>query len=269
MKFTHKIHSSLLSRTIDIVVVGAGGTGSALLPRLAQLDHALLELGHPKGLNVTVYDSDIVSASNIGRQGFFQADIGQNKASVLVNRINMCFGKTWVAVPLRVTNFTYLDADIVIGCVDTRKARSAIVAAIRSHETYYIDSGNAENTGQVVIGEIGSPTTMARPDRLPTIADLFPEMLDITLDATDDRPSCSVAESLRKQSLVINSFMAIEIFNLLWMLFRHGELKYSGRFVNLTSGTSNPIRINTDVWASMGYIAPSAKDTCITNKKAA
>jgi hypothetical protein len=49
--------------------------------------------------------------------------------------------------------------------------------------------------------------------------------------------------------------MAQEIFNLMWMLFRHGELDYSGRFVNLKTGMSNPIRIDTEVWKRMGYVS--------------
>lgn len=127
-----------------------------------------------------------------------------------------------------------------------------------------MDAGNGENHGQVIIGEIGSEATMKRPDRLPTMAELFPEMVNVDLDAADDRPSCSVAESLQKQSLVINTAMATEIFNLLWTLFQTGSLKYSGRFVNLQSGVSTPIRLDTDVWAQMGYTTPEPKNQRIS-----
>lgn len=259
MKIIHNIHKELLTRTIDVAVVGAGGTGSALLPRLMQLHHAMLELGHPGGLHVVAYDDDTVSPANIGRQGFYPCDVGQNKASLIIHRLNIAWGTDWRAIPRRLNKSDDIKPDIVIGCVDTRRARAAILGSSKKACAYYIDSGNGENSGQVVIGEIGSEATMKRHDRLPTVADLFPEMVDASLDAKDDRPSCSVAEALRKQSLTINTAMALEIFNLLWMLFRNGGLAYSGKFVNLESGTAVPIRLDTKTWERMGYIPPQPK----------
>lgn len=269
MKIQHKIHSHLQRQQARVVVVGAGGTGSVLIPRLMQLHHAMIALGHPGGLHVTVYDPDTVSESNIGRQGFFPCDVGQNKAMLLINRLNMAWNTNWEGIPQRLNKSDRIRADIIIGCVDTRKSRQAILGCVQNSCCYYIDAGNGENHGQVVIGEIGSEATMKRPDRLPTMADLFPEMVNVALDATDDKPSCSVAESLQKQSLVINTAMATEIFNLLWTLFRTGTLKYSGRFVNLQSGLSTPIRLDTDVWARMGYIAPEPKKKRSRRKGAA
>lgn len=267
MRLTHGIKSSLINHTIRIIVVGAGGTGSALLPRLMQLHHAMIALGHPGGLHVTVYDSDTVSESNIGRQGFFPADVGLNKAMVLVNRLNMCWGTDWVGLPVRLNKSDRIHPDIVIGCVDTRKARAAIIGAVQSSHAYYLDCGNALDHGQVVLGEIGSEACMRRHDRLPTVADLFPDTVNPELDKDDDMPSCSLADALRKQNLVINMAMATEAFNLLWTLFRTGSLTYSGKFINLKSGIASPIRLDTDVWARMGYNAPQPKKR--RSKKAA
>jgi PRTRC genetic system ThiF family protein len=254
MKVQHHIKQELLKRPVRIVVIGAGGTGSALVPRLMQIDHAMKATGHPGGLQVTVYDDDVVSESNIGRQGYFPCDIGQHKATVLVNRLNMGWGTTWQGIPKRITKDTYFDADIIVGCVDTRGARKAILSALQVHREsfYYIDSGNAEHTGQVLLGEVRKAKTKAY--RLPHIGDLFPEMVNDALDARDDKPSCSVAESLRKQSLAINMTMAVEIFNLLWTLLHTGTLEYSGKFINLKTGSAVPIKLDTAVWERMGYI---------------
>lgn len=253
MKLTHTTNSRLFRQAVSVTVIGAGGTGSALIPRLMQLHFAMLELGHPAGLKVTLWDDDVVSKSNIGRQCFFPADVGQHKASLLINRHNVAWGTEWRAVTRKLNSRDQIEPDIIIGCVDSRKGRAAILEAVRSSHCYYIDSGNGEDSGQVVLGEILSPHSIS--PRLPHVADLFPEMVDVALDATDDRPSCSVAEALQKQSLVINNAMAQEIFNLLWMLFRHGKLDYTGRFVNLKTGVSNPIRADTEVWKRMGYVS--------------
>lgn len=255
MKFTHVAKSHLRNRAVNVTVIGAGGTGSALMPRLMQLHFALLELGHPAGLKVTLWDDDIVSKSNIGRQCFFPADVGQYKAPLIVNRLNVCWGTQWKVVPRRLLASDEIEPDIIIGCVDSRKGRAAILQAVTSWHCYYIDSGNSEDSGQVVLGELNQRGRRLPENevRLPHVADLFPEMVDVALDAKDDKPSCSVAEALQKQSLPINNAMAQEIFNLLWILFRHGKLEYAGRFVNLASGVSTPIRVDTKVWKQMGY----------------
>jgi PRTRC genetic system ThiF family protein len=111
----------------------------------------------------------------------------------------------------------------------------------------------------VVLGEFGKP----RHDRLPHVGDLFPELLDPQGDKGDGTPSCSMAEALRKQSLVINQAISVQAFNLLWTLFRTGTLTYSAVFVNLATGRTNPVPIDPAAWARFGYEAPqvSAKKT--------
>jgi len=251
MLLKHTIPPAFVQRVIRITVVGAGGTGSALLPSLARLHLALVALGHVGGLQVTVMDPDEVSSANIGRQQFYPGDEGYNKADLLVHRINMTFGLTWQAQAKRVNASAKHDADVVIGCVDNRKARLAIVKSF-ADATYYLDCGNNLNDGQVILGELG----IKRHDSLPHVGDLFPELIDPALDATDTTPSCSMADSLRKQSLVINQAIAVQAFNLLWTMFRKGKLSYSGVFVNLDSGTTQSLKISPDHWARFGYIAP-------------
>ena len=119
----HRINPQLVEREVRVAVVGAGGTGSQVVTALAQLNHALTALGHPGGLVVDVIDDDDVSASNIGRQMFYPADLGQPKAEVLVHRVNMAMGTKWRAIVARLAAGDELPHDIVIGCVDTRVDR--------------------------------------------------------------------------------------------------------------------------------------------------
>lgn len=63
----HTINPNLMTRPITVALVGAGGTGSQVVTALAQMHYALIKLGHPGGLNVTVIDDDRVSDANIGR----------------------------------------------------------------------------------------------------------------------------------------------------------------------------------------------------------
>ena len=100
MKRVHYIHNYLLNpqHPVTVNLIGAGGTGSQVLTNLARLDVTLRALNHP-GLFVTVYDPDIVTEANIGRQLFGWSDIGLNKAQCLVTRINNFFGNDWTAIP--------------------------------------------------------------------------------------------------------------------------------------------------------------------------
>lgn len=255
---TYTIEPHWLERKVRVLVVGAGGTGSHVINGLVQLHTALIALGHPAGLHVTVIDDDTVSESNVGRQAFVWSDIGQPKATVLVNRLNQAYGLNWDAHTARLSNdedhwnFT---GEMVIGCVDNRAARSAISKLKRP--SLWLDMGNSVNEGQIVLGELGNrPTVWVRGEkrlRIPTIADLFPETANAQLDAADDAPSCSLAEALEKQGLFINRAMALHGLNLLWLLFRHGSLDHHGLFVNLANGRTQPLMIDPATWARMGY----------------
>lgn len=260
---THNIDPEMTLRAWRVVVVGAGGTGSALLPNLARLHHAMIELGHPGGIECTVYDDDTVSPTNVGRQGFYPVDVGAHKAVLLVNRLNLLMGTRWTAVPERLDSRTPLNADLVIGCVDTRAARKTILTAIGMRAGYYLDCGNERDRGQVILGQCGK----TRPGRLPHVGDLFPDMIDPAGDKEDTAPSCSMAEALSKQSLVINQAIGVQAFNLLWTLFRSGTLSYSGVFVNLATGRTNPLPVDPAAWARFGYVDPQEKKA--TKKSAA
>jgi PRTRC genetic system ThiF family protein len=255
---SHFIRSDLLNKKVHMVVVGAGGTGSLVLEGLAKLHLAMLALGHPHGLHVTVVDDDYVSEANVGRQGFYPSDVGLPKATVLANRINMTYGFDWKAVITRVTSDqTVHGVDIVIGCVDNRKARKAILDVFQG--CYWLDIGNREDTGQVVLGEIPRKWGRYNPDRLPHAAELFPEVIDEAADAEDDTPSCSLAEALEKQSLFVNRGVALYALNLLHELFRYGKLDYHGVFVNMRASRTSTLMIDPEVWQRMGYThaAPS------------
>ena len=254
----HNIDSRLLTRAVKVVLVGAGGTGSHVLRRLANMHLAMVELGHPAGLDVIVIDPDTVSKTNVGRQNFWPSDVGQSKAEILVNRCNLLMQTGWVAETLKVTDDTqFSNPDIVIGCVDNRKGRAAILTALKRSvysSAYYLDIGNREHDGQVVLGEVFG-ASCKRENRLPHVADLYPDIIDGSLDDTDDTPSCSLAEALEKQSLFINDTMANAACNLLWELFRYGQLTHHGQFVNIRSGRVTPLAIDPETWKRFGFEA--------------
>jgi molybdopterin/thiamine biosynthesis adenylyltransferase len=77
-----------LRRPVEICLIGVGGRGSEVLTSLARIDYTIRELGHP-GLHMTAWDGDVVERPNIGRQAFYFADLGHNKALVSIHRISI------------------------------------------------------------------------------------------------------------------------------------------------------------------------------------
>jgi PRTRC genetic system ThiF family protein len=136
MRIEHALPSDLLGqKPVRVLVVGAGGTGSAIVMGLPYLDQAMRVWGRSSGLEVVMMDADTVSETNCVRQPFSVSDIGQNKATVLINRINLFWGTRWRAEPTYFDEQTFdrindRSIDLLIGCVDTRAARSVIARAL-------------------------------------------------------------------------------------------------------------------------------------------
>src|SRR6266581_4552401 len=100
MRIEHTLPSDLLRhRAVRVLIIGAGGTGSAIVMGLPYLDQAMRVWGHRDGLDVVMMDADTVSETNCIRQPFSASDVGQNKATILINRINIFWGTNWSADP--------------------------------------------------------------------------------------------------------------------------------------------------------------------------
>ena len=254
----HRVAARLLARRIQLLLVGAGGTGSRILEKLVCLHRGLLARGHPAGLLVTVMDPDCVAPANIGRQAFYPGDVGCPKADVLVNRANMALaGVCWMSMLQPLDARTDLQAyDLVIGAVDRRAARQAILQALqncRSGQRYWLDCGNRVRDGQVVLGEVaaGGARRAAAP-RLPHVGELYPELLHPRAEDDDDGPSCSLADALERQSLCINAVLADFAVTLLWSLLTDGSIDSHGAFVNLQRLMVTPLRVDPQVWRRFG-----------------
>jgi PRTRC genetic system ThiF family protein len=259
MAETHRIHEELLRRQVRVLVVGCGGTGSAITAGLPYLHQALLAFGHPGGLHVTLMDGDTISPTNCVRQPFSRTEIGLYKTVVLMNRINVFWGLNWEAVPTHLSNRHALSPSyengfgrthIVIGCVDTRAARAIIRDATCNFSTvdYWLDVGNNADSGQFILGEPLNEVNRRAKTRLRTVAEWFPEIVDATLD-NDGLPSCSAAEAVEKQEPFVNQTLAQHALAFLARLFRYGMTSYHGGFVNLATGACVPLPVNPRLWS--------------------
>lgn len=259
----HRLHEELLRRDVRVLVVGCGGTGSAVLGGLPYLHQALIAWGHPRGLDVTVMDGDTISPVNCVRQPFGRREIGMSKAIALVNRLNLFWGFGWKAIPQALTpqpltpsymgyGDEYLRPDIVIGCVDTRAARATIAKSVAglSGAGYWLDIGNHATGGQFVLGEPQNARNKHARLRLRTAAELYEELVNPNVD-NDREPSCSALEALDRQEPFVNSCLAQHALAVLARLFRYGQIPHHGGFVDVASARCVPLPIDPARWQRM------------------
>ena len=207
---------------INVLVVGIGATGSAFCRHLARIQKILEEVDIY--MSVTLCDFDHVEKHNVGKQAFSPADIGSNKAIAMSLKINRYYGTYWIAATDKIETLKIRNEAgvIVISCVDTVKARKAIKKKVNNwnpKNVYWMDIGNLEYHGQAILSDM---------ETLPDILSMFPKMKD-----DESVPTCSVWESISKQSLFINDLMATLAADLLWTLLYYKNIPYHGYFFNL------------------------------------
>lgn len=218
-----------------INVYGCGGTGSYVLSNLARINCVLRLLGRP-GFHVTAFDNDIVSEFNIGRSMFSPVDIGKRKSSVLINRINRFYGFNF-----DVGENDRFDCNIAICCVDTIKARKVLFKNFFD-ETYTMDY--RENLILIDCGNSNYQSHCSYQIRNnPTVLDLFKHRNN-NVDVKDDdtAPSCSMEESLIRQSMNINMSVGIMVSKFIENTFDMG-VKYNFMEFDIETFTTNKFNL--------------------------
>ena len=112
---------------------------------------------------------------------------------------------------------------------------------------YWLDLGNSQRTGQAILGSnrIPQPESdeYATVEYLPTLTEQF----DLTkIQDTDSGPSCSMAESLGRQDLFVNSVLTQTAASLLWSLLTDAAIDTRGFYMNLDTYRTAPIPVSVD-----------------------
>ncbi len=223
-----------------IAVVGCGGTGSFAAEGLARL-----LLSYP-GVKLYLIDGDRVEVRNLGRQNFFATDLGKFKSEALAERLARSYGMAiaYLTTPLLPAMAGQLDkCSVVVACVDNAVARETIAKQINVSQ-WWMDSGNGNEHGQVVIGNssIGQLESGGafNPEEgrcyglpLPTL--VHPELL-----VPAPQPSCAEAAAAGVQGPTINQFMALLVVDMVRRLLE-GSLTWWRVYIDLESGSLRPV----------------------------
>lgn len=120
----------------SLVVVGCGGNiGSQLVPHLGRMT---------KVESVTLIDRDVYEAANLLTQAITPQDIGRRKATVQarrLSRINPQLQVRAIAEAVERVPLGLLRADVMLACLDTKRARQYVNQAAWRLGVPWIDTG--------------------------------------------------------------------------------------------------------------------------------
>lgn len=258
--------------SLRFIVVGAGGTGSFVIPAIARLIFELKQQQN-KLVEMLIIDPDVVETGNIPRSNFCAAEVGSFKAQTLATRIALAWGLECHYANelfngekhLKTSTSDYRSMTVIVGCVDNHFARRDIHLAIDELRRYgasdapslwWIDGGNGRSSGQVLLG---SNTKRTRPDQhftgtsicrsLPAPSLIHPDLLQAEKKSKSDelnRLSCPDRIRLGEQSLNINQRVAVEMADMLTAMFLTRSLKRFAAYFDLDAGTSRSLYCTPD-----------------------
>jgi PRTRC genetic system ThiF family protein len=245
-----------ISDTGTIMVVGCGGTGGFVAEGLCRLPSS-------RERSIILVDHDTVEERNIGRQNFYREDIGKFKSRVLAERLVRQFGARIQYWTERIENLTYgWRGMLTIGCVDNALARKKLeigglegmgfVYDYSYFDGWYIDAGNGEHHGQVLIGNtrMQQMKKVFLPDTGICWALPLPTVQQPALLVPDKKPrrDCAAAVARDEQSPVINRMMADLVLTFVHRLLA-GTLTWMAAYIDLEAGTMNAVEATPEAVA--------------------
>lgn len=220
----------------NILVIGAGGTGSFFLQHLARFIK-----GYSLDINVTIIDGDIIESNrNLLRSPLLSiSDMGNYKAETMATRLNILYGlKSFNFYNFFLDESYFEDPDhfhyagLIASFVDNMKIRHYISDYYKNlffdsqyidnnpeFFKFWLDSGNEKNFGQVFLGYSNK--------NIPSVQwPNFSKSKD-----TKKNTSCSIAP-FEKQGALTNDQAAIGAMLLLEPLLLKQKYIYKSYFFN-------------------------------------
>ncbi len=221
----------------NVSVVGCGGTGGYIADALVRL--------LPLTIDLVLIDMDVVEERNLNRQSFTAADIGLFKSEALAKRLAERYQRP-VKYSIMPVGAVELPQGIVVGAVDNGLARQAIADRIHDGQ-FWIDAGNGNNFGQVLIGN--SKVDKLRPSFLEDLCYRLPLpsiQQPAILAQVPKRRSCAEAVEAEEQSPTINQAMAALVLEVVRRIM-NGTCPWMQLLLDLDAGTLTPTMATPEV----------------------
>jgi hypothetical protein len=256
----YRLDNSFARGYFTATVVGCGGTGGFLAESLFRL--------LPPHSRLALVDHDRVEERNLSRQVFSREDLGQFKSEVLAKRLTRRYGRpiAYSTSPIAVTQISY--PGLVIGCVDNGPARRDIARRLSERSSltwvggysmavprelqrgpqmqtqlWWIDAGNGENYGQILIGNAEGaafdPEGLCRALPLPTIQrpELLAQVPSFPGRAPPRQGGCV---EIAEQGPTINQSMATLVVEVVRRIIE-GTCSWMQLYLDMQAGTLHPV----------------------------
>jgi molybdopterin/thiamine biosynthesis adenylyltransferase len=228
----YSLDNSFARGNFAVTVVGCGGTGGFLAERLCQL--------LPQRATLVLVDHDRVEERNLVRQNFIREDVGRFKSEALALRLSRRFNRAvaYSTLPIALTQVTM--PGLVIGCVDNGPARRGIARTLeKGFQFWWVDAGNGENYGQILIGNSPRNGVAYEADgehivKLPFPTVQRPELL---AQAPPRQEDCA---QIAEQGPTINQLMASLLLEVIRRLI-DGRCSWMQLYLDMEAGTLHPV----------------------------
>lgn len=262
-----------------IFIFGCGGTGSRLVPLIAQFMKSCRWVVNPE---IVLIDFDTVEEKNLTRQNFIPFDLSKNKAVVLANRYSKAFNINITPITAKVKRGTVQEDaaltqfheilrmdgsrnNIFVLCVDSPEARKEILEMLvgavgRNASNLIIDSGNENDFGQIVIssiigieeGKYSSIDTYNLKDSTPVSCPIpYIPMDPFYYDNMVAVSALNCAEL--DQTMAINTLMAANIFSIIQNIYYVKVLTFFRVNVSLQHGAI-PQHMNVEYFRNISRV---------------
>lgn len=240
------------------VIFGVGGTGSRLVPLVAQFIRTCNWIINPE---IALIDPDVVEDKNLSRQNFVSIDVGKSKSQVLASRYSRAFNTNIISFKDTVKalpsypedsaeKYIYLNRIqglVVFLCVDSVSARQEIIKFLRginARNMLIIDAGNENDFGQVHISSSNSITFNFGREYLNKLLEEKMIPVDMELPAvpyndgyftnmvSSAGPSCAELD----QTMAINTLMAVNMFGVLQQFVYNKPINFHRLDISLAHG---------------------------------
>jgi len=246
----HYLDNSFAQGHFTVTVVGCGGTGGFVAEGLARL--------LPPRAGLALIDHDRVEERNLIRQNFRRSELGRFKSEALAMRLSRDYllPVAYSTFPIRVAELRH--PGLVVGCVDNGLARRHIAERMEEGaftwvggysyavprelqsgpqlvtELWWVDAGNGENFGQILIGNSkGFAEKSGRVLALPMPSMQRPDILQETPIQRD----CA---DIPEQGPTINQVMAAMVVEVIRRLIE-GTCPWMQLYLDLQNGTLTPV----------------------------
>jgi molybdopterin/thiamine biosynthesis adenylyltransferase len=252
----HKCRSSN-NEIVKVVVVGCGGTGSRLVPLLAQhisnhnkavdMNLPTVKINTHMSLHLIDKGDDPLEERNLRRQAFYKFDVGLPKAEALAKRMSALYG-----IPVTFKNEAFSElysvnpsssgsSYIVFDATDNIQARTSIEKVIFTQyirNVVLISCGNEDlygqihvsyrNESQATLGSCAKLFWHIKDGRDREFANYFIPSFVMSNPDFKDSPALSCEQMLLidDQSMPINNLIASVAFNAFYTILAEDKIKY-------------------------------------------